>query len=671
MAEEKCSNIIPEENKTNEGTGRNAATYAKQIVDRAEEMARSILQLVFMALDKGVCLGTTIIHSDVAEVCNEEHVEGTQENTSKDGPSSTPQEDQIKEEEADNPHIKSVLDALNDGYYMETLLRLLLGPCQTLRHRAKKEIWGLSVNSKVVRFTGMRQFESLFSKYFASMDKHGKTEIATLLMNYDAPCTVKAKFYFRERNPLIQAAESGNLESVKQLLNQKCHVGHMGIYVRYALLTASCEGHTNILHFILNDQANCVTVDINTSLLLAAANGHNKTTEFLIQHKINKNKQLSTILGTALHVAIQAGHAEVVRTLLEAKCNVESVNNMTPWLAETRMTPLIHACQSGHAAIVDILISYNCDVNAKDADGKDPLSIVLKGHHSSANTLAKSLLAGGARVNCPCFADGEPSTISPLQLAITHANTEIVETMLNHGANPNHKYHVPYRGTQDCMTPLASVIYRKNTEMLIALLKHGAMISHVYDVAPIFILGVPGSHVFFSWNSLVLLYLAGLSLSSLDLNQRTAHNTVAQFILDDQETLLPLTGLCRRQIRSHLLSSLGGNHSNLIQAIPWLPLPRPLKMFLFFMENASHYKPAYESVHCDQEAVLPLTGLCRQEIRTHLCALQNTGDCSYLMSEIFKLPIPQRLKLYLMFVDYTSEADGIPPEVADFINSIL
>ncbi len=57
---------------------------------------------------------------------------------------------------------------------------------------------------------------------------------------------------------------------------------------------------------------------------------------------------------------------------------------------------------------------------------------------------------------------------------------------------------------------------------------------------------------------------------------------IPQFILDDQEPLLPLTGLCRRRIRLYLLNPAGGNHANLFTAVQRLPLPPAIRDFLLF-----------------------------------------------------------------------------------------
>ncbi len=55
-----------------------------------------------------------------------------------------------------------------------------------------------------------------------------------------------------------------------------------------------------------------------------------------------------------------------------------------------------------------------------------------------------------------------------------------------------------------------------------------------------------------------------------------------QFMINDQRTMLPLMGLCRKNIRHHLLSLTGGNQNNLAISIPRLPLPKRLLQFLLF-----------------------------------------------------------------------------------------
>ncbi len=62
----------------------------------------------------------------------------------------------------------------------------------------------------------------------------------------------------------------------------------------------------------------------------------------------------------------------------------------------------------------------------------------------------------------------------------------------------------------------------------------------------------------------------------------------------DHWKVFSLSNQCRKQIRKHLLSPAGGKHSNLLLAIPRLPLPTRLQQFLVFfvdikMNNQSKF----------------------------------------------------------------------------------
>ncbi len=79
-----------------------------------------------------------------------------------------------------------------------------------------------------------------------------------------------------------------------------------------------------------------------------------------------------------------------------------------------------------------------------------------------------------------------------------------------------------------------------------------------------------------------LIYSAGATMCKSISDMDNYKHLIPQFILDDQEPLLPLTGLCRRCIRLYLLNPAGGNHANLLTAVPWLPVPAAIRDFLLF-----------------------------------------------------------------------------------------
>ena len=108
----------------------------------------------------------------------------------------------------------------------------------------------------------------------------------------------------------------------------------------------------------------------------------------------------STLLDdwTALHLAANEGHKEVVRVLLDFGANIE---------AETRMNrrALHIACLRGNLEVVKILIEGKADRNPKDKDSYTPLHFVSE---NGSNEIIKLLLENGALSNIKNYQGNTP-----------------------------------------------------------------------------------------------------------------------------------------------------------------------------------------------------------------------------------------------------------------------
>ena len=69
---------------------------------------------------------------------------------------------------------------------------------------------------------------------------------------------------------------------------------------------------------------------------------------------------------TALHLAVENGHINIVRLCLEKGANVNFVKT-------NLITPLHLACTSGQLDIVNILVNSDADIEAKNALQETPL----------------------------------------------------------------------------------------------------------------------------------------------------------------------------------------------------------------------------------------------------------------------------------------------------------
>ena len=69
---------------------------------------------------------------------------------------------------------------------------------------------------------------------------------------------------------------------------------------------------------------------------------------------------------TALHLAVENGHIDIVRLCIEKGANVNFVKT-------NLITPLHLACTSGQLDIVNILVNSDADIEAKNALQETPL----------------------------------------------------------------------------------------------------------------------------------------------------------------------------------------------------------------------------------------------------------------------------------------------------------
>ncbi len=127
-----------------------------------------------------------------------------------------------------------------------------------------------------------------------------------------------------------------------------------------------------------------------------------KLRELLREKTVDIN---STLLDdwTALHLAANEGHKEIVEILIENGSNIE---------AETRMKrrALHIACLRGNLEVVKILMNANADKNTKDKDSYSPLHFASENGY---NEIIKVLLENGA---CPNGKNYQGNT--PLDLCL-------------------------------------------------------------------------------------------------------------------------------------------------------------------------------------------------------------------------------------------------------------
>jgi ankyrin repeat protein len=196
-----------------------------------------------------------------------------------------------------------------------------------------------------------------------------------------------------------------------------------------ALTKACCKSTAEIVHLLLENQADVNTQDIreDTPLILAARHGTADMVKDVLSRDPDVHKVCSS--GSALHQAIQREEADdrerIVYLLLDKDLSV-SVKD-----AEGS-TPLHLASNCGYANIVKKLLDQpGLDVNAQNNSKETPLHLASENGH--LDVAGQLLGCPDIRVNLQSSSDA-----TPLFQAVQNNHPEVVQKLLNHAdIDPN------------------------------------------------------------------------------------------------------------------------------------------------------------------------------------------------------------------------------------------
>ncbi len=232
--------------------------------------------------------------------------------------------------------------------------------------------------------------------------------------------------YFLPDDPefnLIRAADNGQFEVVRMLVERGIHVD-----------AATYEGVTPLMY--------------------ASQNGDVEIMEYLTGHGASVNarpdNQVTPLIG-----AVRAGHYDAARLLLNSGAQVDARD-------ELDLTSLMHASAYNYPEIVALLVDSGADMEKGDWFGTRPLMMAA---YYNCLEAADVLLEKGADPN-----GKDRSGFTPLMVAVQHGDYDMAWMLLDRGADPGLR-------NEGGLHALAIAVTNEDEDMVELLLESGADIN--------------------------------------------------------------------------------------------------------------------------------------------------------------------------------------------------
>jgi ankyrin repeat protein len=350
----------------------------------------------------------------------------------------------------------------------------------------------------------------------------------------------KADLEFKHTNggtALLEASTAGKYEAIKLLVEHGSKVDFFDDDGVNPLMAIAAQGNLDSQTFVLEelkktkspseltDYINLFAHSGGSAVMFAAAGGHVECAKQLMElgadiNAVARNKpgyleKLKKMIEegqvqedephvdgvTAIHVAAQGGHLEMVKVLIEA-----GVESSLAHLDDAGRSPLVLAVQGNYGEVASVLVQAGSDPNTPyvDDDGEKHnlvfdaimveneefallliekgadiyftdeknVSTLLQASHRGLTTVVKALLDKHAsNGNTAAFLDvASEDGITPLIAAASEGNTECVNLLLTSKANVNAK---DKDGTNSVMAASA----RGHLDVVTALLAAGANVN--------------------------------------------------------------------------------------------------------------------------------------------------------------------------------------------------
>ena len=285
----------------------------------------------------------------------------------------------------------------------------------------------------------------------AAINKHDN--VVHALSTSDFNCEVLAQDKDAYTALIHSSCESGYVGIVTTLLtDHKADVNARKNGGDIPLILAARNKQEPIVHALLSDSGCLVDAkghDSYTALHYSCRNGHVDVVRTLVKHKANVNAK-SDSGDTPLTLATRNKHYNVVHVLLsDSQCLVDAKGL-------DGYTALQYSCKYGLADIVRTLVKHKANVNARTDSGDTPLTLATRNKYDN---VVHALLS-----DSQCLVDAKGlDGYTALQYSCKYGHVDIVRTLVNHKANVNAK-------TDSGDTPLTLAAGRGRDNVVHALL---------------------------------------------------------------------------------------------------------------------------------------------------------------------------------------------------------
>lgn len=215
--------------------------------------------------------------------------------------------------------------------------------------------------------------------------------------------------------PLGAALAGWHYEAARLLVESKANVDAR-VHGNSLLAHAAAKGHAEFVKLLIDAGADAGVPGKSrrTPLIAAAGDGNTGLVALLLGAR---DCGLNTRDGdnwTALAHAVNGGHQDVVRQLLDAGAEVETT-------AEGGLSPFSQAVAEGHTEIMEMLWRHGANIDKRDDDGDTPLHVAISSENGEAVRL---LLQWGASLH---IRDSESQTA----VVLAESSGEEIEKMVS------------------------------------------------------------------------------------------------------------------------------------------------------------------------------------------------------------------------------------------------